>query len=62
MSRIVQFMRDLVAKGMSWDDAATFAERFEDSLDDALAEAVAPKTRSISAERQARYRDRKRNS
>jgi hypothetical protein len=58
MSRIVQFMRDLVAKGMSWDDAAEFASRFEESIDTAVAEAVANArpARSAGAERQARFR------
>lgn len=59
MSRIVQFMRDLVAKGMAWEDAAVFAERFEESLEQALASAVKP--RSAGAIRQANYRERQRN-
>lgn len=54
--KLVTFMRDLVAKGMSWEDAATFAERFEDGLEEALV-AAAPK-RSANAVRQARFRAR----
>jgi hypothetical protein len=58
--RIVAFMRELVAKGMSWDDAAIMAERFEESLEDAVAK-VAP-VRTAGATRQAAYRERKRNA
>lgn len=59
MTRVVQFMRDLVAKGMSWEDAALFAERMEQGIDDAIAR-VRP-VRSSGAERQARYRERRNN-
>lgn len=50
-------MRQLVAKGMSWEDAAEMAEQFEVSLAEAVAAAL-PK-RSASAERQAAYRARR---
>lgn len=64
MTRVVQFMRDLVAKGMSWEDAAMFAERFETDLKTAVDEAVAlvKPIRSPAAARQANYRDRQRNA
>jgi len=58
--RIVEFLRQLVAKGLSWEDAAEMAERFEESVDDALVKS-APQ-RSAAAVRQAAYRDRKRNA
>lgn len=55
MTRVVQFMRDLVAKGMSWEDAALFAERFEEGLDMATtAAAISP---ALEKKRQ-RDRDR----
>lgn len=54
--KIVAFMRDLVAKGMSWEDAAEFAERFELGVTEALEKVRA---RSSGAERQARYRERR---
>ena len=59
----VAFMRELVAKGMSWEDAAEFAEKFEEAIEARVAEAleaVAPK-RSKAAERQAAYRARRHN-
>lgn len=51
---IIEFMRDLVAKGMSWEDAADFADRYERGVAQAV-EAARP-TRSNNAERQARFR------
>lgn len=59
----VAFMRELVAKGMSWEDAAEIAERFQQSIEEHVAaalEAAMPK-RSKAAERQAAYRERRRN-
>lgn len=57
MTRVVQFMRDLVATGMSWDDAAAFAERFEEGLDaSAVVAAVTPALASKRARDAARMR------
>lgn len=59
----IAFMRELVAKGMSWEDAAAIAEKFEERVEQRVAEELAalmPK-RSKAAERQAAYRERKRN-
>lgn len=63
MTRVVAFMRQLVDKGLSWEDAATFGEHFEASIEAAVSEvlAAAVPARSPAAIRQAAYRERKRN-
>jgi hypothetical protein len=58
--KIVAFMRQLVAKGMSWEDAAEMAERFEQGIEEAVASVIP--VRSPAALRQAAYRERKRNA
>jgi len=57
---IVALIRDLVAKGLSWEDAAIFAERFEAGVEEAVSQRT--KQRSSGAVRQARYRARHNDS